>query len=160
MGAFRLTSASLSNPSWATIPLRTWMRDLWSIPKWLYLVTPLDIMSFTTKFRKIDTRTSKGMAKGILLSIPSRGDITAIWRLESVREDWASDLDICICCSSRLRRDSRLNSFMKVREYIHCGFYERLHVELGGSKPLIWGYKWFSGTKKEILTSVFAHEAN
>ena len=149
MGAFRLTSASLSNPSWATIPLRTWRRALLIIPMWLYLVTPLDIMSFRTKFRKIDTRTSKGMAKGMLLSIPSRGDMAAIWRLEGVREDGDCDLDICICCSSKLQRRVTDPIFRyEGKGYIHCGFYERLHIQLGRNKPLIRRYKWFPGTRK------------
>ena len=105
MGAFRLISASLSNPSWATIPLRTWMWDLLIIPWRLYLVSPLDIMSFTTKCRKIDTRSSKGIANGILFSIASLGDMMAIWRLEGGRKDGDSDWDVCLCCSSKLQRD-------------------------------------------------------
>jgi hypothetical protein len=137
------------------------MRALLVLPIWLYLVTPLDIMSFTTKFRKIDTRTSKGMAKGILLSTPSRGDMTANWRLKRVsREDWDSDLDICTCRSSRLKRDrvTCLTFIKKIRGYIHRGFYERLHIELGRNEPLVWRYKWFSGTKVEYFMLNFNYK--
>jgi len=59
-------------------------------------------MPFMTKCWKIETRTSNGMAKEMILRIPGWTDIAAIWRLERI-------LGLCVpgfesCCDSRLNR--------------------------------------------------------
>ena len=82
------------------------------------------------------------MAKGILLRIPRRGDIAAIWRLERV-------LRLCVpgfdsCCASRLNRDVSEQECKRKARYIHGSFDERIHVELGCDEPVIRTYKWFA----------------
>jgi hypothetical protein len=93
IGALISTPARLSNASWAMFPLLTDNR-----------VVPLlsRLISLVTKRRKIDTRTSTGIAKGILLSTPRRGD-GATWHVERGPESFNC---WCCCASSKLHKAS------------------------------------------------------
>lgn len=95
IGARKSASCSLSKPSCAMDPLRTVIQVWGRRPN---DSNPRLCLSFTTKFRNIDTLTSNGMAKGILWSMPSRGDMYAIWRLESGRSPSANDRSSVLLC--------------------------------------------------------------
>ena len=86
MGRFKFASPSLSKPSSATWPRRTvaCVRERNSSNE--RMSEPILRLSFTTKERKILTRASNGIANGILLSTPRRGDRNAIERFEMGRE--------------------------------------------------------------------------
>lgn len=99
IGARRSTSERRSYPSWAMLFRLIDASVLFLRPK---LSKPLFIMSLCTNRRKMSTRVSNGIAKGILLSTPNRGDNRGKWvgwRRELVRGAAESST----CCSSCLR---------------------------------------------------------
>lgn len=86
MGRFRFASPSLSNPSSATWPRRTVTCVRARNSSYERTSVPILRLSLRMNDRKMLTRASKGMANGMLLSTPSRGDRNAMDRFEAGRE--------------------------------------------------------------------------
>ena len=143
MGRFKFASPSLSKPSSATWPRRTvaCVRERNSSNE--RMSEPILRLSFTTKERKMLTRASNGIANGILLSTPRRGDRNAIERFEMGRER----VGATNCSSSPLLlwhdiRQRQSSAAETKHCHSHSDFDERVNVDPFVHQPMARRREW------------------
>ena len=142
MGRFKFASPSLSKPSSATWPRRTvaCVRERNSSNE--RMSEPVLCLSFTMKERKMLTRASNGIANGMLLSTPRRGDRNAIERFEMGRER-VGDTN---CSSSPLlwhaHTSAKIVSSGDEALHSHGDFDKRVNVDPFVHQPMARRREW------------------